>query len=310
MHGMLALLALWQSAEAGQVPRPAPNEVLIGTIDVQSSRDAQLGADAASDKAPATDVQGSPDYYSEALRSLQAGDFPAAERLFEKAIATNPQGAHAADARRHLGQLYTAAQSGVAAPPSNSNGLIESPLPPLQPTLPQPPGSASADDGPNELGHNGTAGPGSGSDAERFLIEAGDRVFFSAGSAELGGRARTVLSAQAKWLATRPEWNVSVEGHADDPPLSQADMEELSEARATVVRERLISEGVAASRILVVPWGRQIPISDCQETGCQAQNRRVISVLTPRRGFGQQNSQKRPADRSPLTASRSGTASQ
>jgi outer membrane protein OmpA-like peptidoglycan-associated protein len=254
-------------------------------------------------------VQGSPDYYAEALRSLQAGDFPAAERLFEKTIETNPQGPHAADARRHLGQLYTAAPSG-AVPLSTSDGLIESPLPPLQPTLPRPPGSASADDGPNELSHNAAAGPESGSDADRFLIEAGDRVFFSAGSAELGGRARTVLSAQAKWLATRPEWNVSVEGHADDPPLSQADMEELSEARATAVRERLIAEGVAAARIVVVPWGHQLPISDCQETGCQAQNRRVISVLMPRRGFGQQNSQKRPADRAPLTASRSGTAAQ
>ena len=40
---------------------------------------------------------------------------------------------------------------------------------------------------------------------EQFITEAGDRVFFSAGSAELGSRARGVLQAQARFIKLRPD---------------------------------------------------------------------------------------------------------
>ena len=312
LPALLLLSVPARSADAGQVSRnqnsssqdlaTSENEVLIGTVDVNPP--------AAAVTLPAAKPN-STDTYAQGLRALEAGDFAAAEELFEKTVAADPKSADAADARRHLGQLYSNGPA-TAGTGSATGALPQTPeqgSPRAQTGRSQSAAQASGADSAlssardaqdSSQGH----GPQTGSDADRFLVEAGDRVFFSSGSAELGGRARTVLAAQALWLAKRHEWNVSVEGHADDRPLSETEMEELSEARAVEVRERLIAEGVAANRISIVPWGRQIPISDCQETGCQAQNRRVITVLTPRQPLGQKNSQLRPAAPAPLASER------
>ncbi len=311
----LALMAV--AAQAQQAPRPPMNlagpsdEVLIGTIDVKSKSGVsdQTPARRGSEQAGEAGQSTAPTLYSQALQALDAGNFATAQRLFEKTIDADPDGPRAADARRHLGQLYTAA--------------------PNQKTVQASDGEAANKAGPNSDADSSTLGgigtgsepdpetgassrPTPGTAEQQFLTEAGDRVFFSASSAELGTRAHTVLAAQAKWLAKRPEWNVTIEGHADDPPLSSQELDDLSEARAEAVRQRLIANGVAAQRIMIVPWGRQVPISDCAESGCQAQNRRAVSVLTPRRGIGQ--SELKPSrDRAlgkgndPKTASRAGT---
>ena len=44
-----------------------------------------------------------------------------------------------------------------------------------------------------------------------FLIDAGDRVFFSEGSAAIGGRARSMIENQARWLKARP----NLDGNGD-----------------------------------------------------------------------------------------------
>ena len=296
-------------AEAGQSLRPNQPverpEVLIGTAGApltEEPKAATPGWDrdpsVADNPAPVTAAA---NFYTQALRALDAGDVTAAQSLFEKAIAADPQSPRAADARRHLGQIYTAVP-GTGVVPSAAAGA---------------PSPNDADDGPNEVTREDAQaerqGLAAGSDDEQFLIEAGDRVFFSSSSSELGGRARSVLAAQAAWLTKRPDYNVTIEGHADDPPLNEQELEDLSEARGQAVRDRLVVEGVAAKRISVVPWGRNAPISDCSETGCQAQNRRAVTVLTPRQGPGkeelsEQSGRKRPAGGSPLTASRSDPA--
>jgi peptidoglycan-associated lipoprotein len=279
----LALLA--GAGEAQQAPRPPMNlagpadEVLIGTIDV-NSRNA-----AASTAAANGDEQAAASLYSQALEALNAGNFEAAERLFEKSIVAAPDGQRAADARRHLGQLYTAApaQKSVQNSGQNSGNAGDGKAAANSSDGRDAPGNSSEP----ELGTSEPNRPTPATAAQEFLTEAGDRIFFSASSAELGTRAHIVLAAQARWLVKRPEWNVTIEGHADDPPLNSQELDDLSEARAEAVRQRLIANGVAAQRISIVPWGRQVPISDCPESGCQAQNRRAVSVLTPRRAIGQ-----------------------
>ena len=120
---------------------------------------------------------------------------------------------------------------------------------------------------------------------EEFIATAGDRVFFAVESAELGQRARVVLAAQARWLAQRVDLIAVIEGHADDGPLSKEQLVTLSQARAAAVRDRLIQEGIAASRLSVLPKGRQQPVADCASSDCAAQNRRVVTILKTR-SFG------------------------
>jgi peptidoglycan-associated lipoprotein len=108
--------------------------------------------------------------------------------------------------------------------------------------------------------------------------EAGDRVFFSAGSAELGSRARSALAAQAVWLKRWHEFEAAIEGHADEPG-SDRDNLDLSLQRAQAVRQRLIEEGVDASRVAVVPLGRTERLASCEEPDCRAQNRRSVTLV-------------------------------
>ncbi len=109
---------------------------------------------------------------------------------------------------------------------------------------------------------------------QRLRFDVGDRVFFAPGSAELGSRARLVLSRQAHWLNA---WNASVviAGHADEGGAVEVD-EQVAMTRAQAVRNRLQEEGIAAERLQVLGLGRRDPIADCREPACSAQNRRVV----------------------------------
>ena len=109
-----------------------------------------------------------------------------------------------------------------------------------------------------------------------FQALVGDRVFFGAGSAELGARARKALAAQAAWLARHPGTRVTIEGHADDPG---GDDHALSEHRAEAVRQRLIETGVASERIRTVAYGRRNLIAACSDPQCAPQNRRAVTVI-------------------------------
>lgn len=116
---------------------------------------------------------------------------------------------------------------------------------------------------------------------QTLRLEIGDRVFFAAGSAAIGARARTVLTRQAQWLMSSTA-RIAIVGHADDSRAVEgaeaADLE-ISLRRAEAVRDRLIEYGVSADRITVVPMGRSKPIAPCDDAMCGVQNRRAITVV-------------------------------
>ena len=113
---------------------------------------------------------------------------------------------------------------------------------------------------------------------DTFRQAAGDLVFFSDGSAELGARARRVLEAQAEWLQTQLGARVMIEGHADDSGGSAENMT-LSDARAKAVQSRLIEAGIEPTRLSVVAAGRAKRVAECDDSACAAQNRRVATVI-------------------------------
>lgn len=117
--------------------------------------------------------------------------------------------------------------------------------------------------------------PGSGED---FIVNVGRRVYFKAGSADIDDTARVTLDKQALWLNRFPNWNVKIQGFADDPGTAEANMA-LSLRRAEAVRDYLIRQGVAPIRTRVKAYGRDRLVRDCPELECQSQNRRVITNL-------------------------------
>jgi peptidoglycan-associated lipoprotein len=113
-----------------------------------------------------------------------------------------------------------------------------------------------------------------------FRMSVGDRVFFADRSAELSGRARAAVEAQAQWLKRKPGLSIIVEGHADDSGTSDDNMT-LSHQRAEAVRRRLIELGIGTDRIRISAFGRNQTVADCAGSQCAAQNRRAVTVVRP-----------------------------
>ena len=112
-------------------------------------------------------------------------------------------------------------------------------------------------------------------------MEVGDRIFFVAGSAELGSRAPAGLGAQAAWMRKQSQVDAVIEGHADDPG-SADENRAVALARAEAVRQRLIEEGIAPDRLRISVLGRGRRIADCEGTECATHNRRAVTVVYPR----------------------------
>jgi peptidoglycan-associated lipoprotein len=125
-----------------------------------------------------------------------------------------------------------------------------------------------------------------------FLTDVGDRVFFAENSAAIGGRARSVIANQSRWLKSRPSLSVTVIGRADDNDPAAA--RGLSGLRAAAVRDSLVAGGLDVRRIEVKALGDQDKLAVCGTPLCQAQNRNVeifINELGDNAGWksGQQN---------------------
>lgn len=118
--------------------------------------------------------------------------------------------------------------------------------------------------------------PGSEQD---FVLNVGDRVFFATDVTELSSEARDTLRRQAVWLKQYPNAQIQIEGHADERGTREYNLS-LSARRATTVREYLISQGIPASRISTIAYGKERPVALCDAESCWSQNRRAVTVIT------------------------------
>lgn len=124
-------------------------------------------------------------------------------------------------------------------------------------------------------GGAGAATPGSQQD---FVVNVGDRVFFTVDSSELTTEARGTLDRQAAWLAKYPRYTVTVEGHADERGTREYNIA-LGARRGTAARDYLISRGVASTRLKTISYGKERPVAVCDAENCWNQNRRAVTVL-------------------------------
>ena len=99
-------------------------------------------------------------------------------------------------------------------------------------------------------------------------------VHFLTGSAELAPDSRVVLNGVARSLLAFPAVQIEIQGHTDSAG-SAAYNEALSLRRAEAVRDYLVQQGVAASRLRAVGYGERFPIASNSTPAGQAENRRV-----------------------------------
>jgi outer membrane protein OmpA-like peptidoglycan-associated protein len=116
-----------------------------------------------------------------------------------------------------------------------------------------------------------------------MVITVSGGVLFASGKADLLPAARVGLNNVAEALSQQdPESNILVEGHTDAQG-GAALNQELSERRAKVVRDYLVTRGLASDRISSEGFGSSRSVADNSSAEGRANNRRVEIVVEPTR---------------------------
>ena len=121
----------------------------------------------------------------------------------------------------------------------------------------------------------GAATPGSQRD---FTQNVGDIVYFSTDQTDLTPEGAQIVAKQAQWLQQYPQYTITIEGHADERGTREYNIT-LGARRATSVRNYLAQNGVNASRIRTISYGKERPVAVCNDISCWSQNRRAQTVL-------------------------------
>jgi outer membrane protein OmpA-like peptidoglycan-associated protein len=111
-----------------------------------------------------------------------------------------------------------------------------------------------------------------------LIITLSGSVLFRSGEATLMPEAQAKLDQVAAALIAGPEHNVVVEGFTDSQGTDQYNLD-LSQRRATAVRDYLVHRGFPASRIQAHGIGEGRPVADNNTAEGRANNRRVEIVL-------------------------------
>jgi peptidoglycan-associated lipoprotein len=127
-----------------------------------------------------------------------------------------------------------------------------------------------------------TIAPGSEQD---LVANVGDRVFYDFNKSTLSSDADSTLGRQAAWLAKYPSVNVLVAGNADQRGTETYNLA-LGNKRADTARDYLVAQGVAATRIQTISYGKDCPIAAGNDDASYQQNRNAITSV---QGFNPQN---------------------
>lgn len=103
---------------------------------------------------------------------------------------------------------------------------------------------------------------------------------FSSGSAGLGENVKASLDNMVTRLIAFPEVRIAIEGHTDGKGPEDINMN-VSRARAHMVRDYLIRQGVPAQQLETHAFGEMQPLADNETEKGRDQNRRIAFVTLP-----------------------------
>lgn len=113
----------------------------------------------------------------------------------------------------------------------------------------------------------------------RGLIVTLPGIFFDSGKSALKAGAKNTLTKIATQLKGDDTVRISVEGHTDADGSEDAN-QELSEKRASAVRDFLVNAGVPSDHISASGKGESQPVASNKTAAGKQQNRRVELVIT------------------------------
>jgi peptidoglycan-associated lipoprotein len=134
--------------------------------------------------------------------------------------------------------------------------------------------ACSSSDRPTDAA-TGVVAPGS---VAEFQQRVGDRVFFDLDSSQLRPDGRDTLTKQAAWLKQYTNYAITVEGHADERGTREYNLA-LGARRAQTVASYLAAQGVPATRMKTISYGKERPEVVGSDEGAWSRNRRGVTTL-------------------------------
>src|SRR5215470_2069720 len=120
-----------------------------------------------------------------------------------------------------------------------------------------------------------TVTPGSVAD---FRQNVGDRVFFDTDQSSIREDGRQTLNRQAEWLKKYTNYQITVEGHCDERGTREYNFA-LGERRANAAKQYLVAQGIPATRVTTISFGKENPDPPGSDEAAWARNRRAVTVL-------------------------------
>jgi len=97
-------------------------------------------------------------------------------------------------------------------------------------------------------------------------------VYFSFDSSKVDSAGSSILAEYATWLNANPNVSITVEGNCDERGSREYNLA-LGDERAKSVRDALIANGVAGTRVDTVSFGEERSVCTGAGEACWAQNR-------------------------------------
>jgi peptidoglycan-associated lipoprotein len=99
-----------------------------------------------------------------------------------------------------------------------------------------------------------------------------NQIFFAFDKADIRPDDAQTLAASAAYLKANPNQLVLIEGHCDERGTSEYNLA-LGERRAKAAMSSLVANGVEASRITTISYGKERPACTERNEACWAKNR-------------------------------------
>ena len=157
----------------------------------------------------------------------------------------------------------------VTPPPPPPQDVVETPPPAMEDKVEDPLMSADLQVVNDELRRRG------------FSAD----VYFDLDDSALSDESRERLARNAELLRAQPQFNLTIEGHADERGTNEYNLA-LGERRANAVRDYLSSLGVDGGRMRTLSYGEERPVCTESAESCWSQNRRGHLVITGRANVG------------------------
>ncbi len=99
-------------------------------------------------------------------------------------------------------------------------------------------------------------------------------VYFDFDKSDIRPQDAKTLDANAAWLKTRGNDLVLIEGHCDERGTNEYNLA-LGERRARATMNYLLAQGLPATRITIISYGKERPVCTEHAESCWARNRRA-----------------------------------